>query len=282
VGYEIKERSLGELLDAAFQIYRNHFRVFVGVTLCVVVPSAVAVALVTWAVTGSFDATAALAASAQGTPGSGSPPPPDLAQTMRSGLASMLSLPIHLLGSVLQDAVLTLTVADAYLGRPISVRSGFQRGFQSLWPLLGASLLKGLGVVFGILCFVIPGILLTLRWLFSTQAIIIEKSGGRASLTRSGELTRGDRWRLLLLVIVMAVIGMGLHFAVQAIVPNTLESVPVIGQLLQYVPQIVVSPVSSALLTLAYFDLRVKKEGFDLERLAQGLGEAPGVAPQGI
>lgn len=278
MGYEIKERSLGELLHAAFQLYRNHFRVFVGVALCVVVPSSVAVALVNWVVIGNIDATEAL--SALETQRNGAPP--ELAQTMRTGLAPLLALPITLLGAVLQDAVLTLTAADAYLGRPLSVGSGFQRGFRSLWPLCGASLLKGLGIVLGILCLIIPGILFLVRWLFTTQAIVIEHRGGSESLGRSRQLVQGDHGRMLLLLIAMGILGMGLHFALKALVPDAVENVPVLGQLLQAVPQILVAPVSSAALTLAYFDLRVKKEGFDLEHLAQGLDEAPGAALQDV
>jgi hypothetical protein len=273
VAYEIKERSVGEILDGAFQIYRNHLGVFVGVALCVVVPSALAVSLVNWLVTGSFDPMA-LEAGSQGAPGSGGSP--ELARAMRSGLATTLTLPIQLFAGVLEDAVLTLTVADVYLGRPVSMRSGFRRSFAQLGALLGASLLKGIGIVIGFVCLIVPGILVMLRWLLSTQAIVIESHTGRGSLGRSRELTADNYGRLLLLMLVMTVIGMALHFGLQALLPDAVEHAPVLGPLLQQVPQILVAPVSSAALTLAYFDLRVRKEGFDLEHLARGLGGGMG------
>lgn len=278
MAYEIKERSVGEILDAAFQIYRNHFGVFVGVALCVVVPSALAVSLVNWLVTGSFDPMA-LEAGSQGAPGSDASP--ELARAMRSGLATMFTLPIQLFAGVLEDAVLTLTVADVYLGRPVSMRSGFRRSFALLGALLAASLLKGIGIVIGFVCLIVPGILVMLRWLLSTQAIVIENQTGRGSLGRSRELTADNYGRLLLLMLVMTVIGMALHFGLQALLPDAIEHAPVLGQLLQQVPQIVVAPVSSAALTLAYFDLRVRKEGFDLEHLARGLGGGLGEGPGG-
>lgn len=270
---EIKERSVGEILDGAFRIYRNHLSVFMGVALCVVVPAALAVSLVNWLITGNADPMA-LDAGSPATAGSSASP--ELARAMRTGLATMLTLPIQLFAGVLEDAVLTIIVADVCLGRPVSMRSGFQRSFAVLGALLVASLLKGIGIVVGLVCLIIPGVLVMLRWLLSTQAIVIESQGGRGSLGRSRELTAGNYGRLLVLMLVLTLIGMALHFGLRALLPDAIEHTPVLGQLLQQVPQIVVAPVSSAALTLAYFDLRVRKEGFDMEQLARGLGGAQG------
>ena len=41
------------------------------------------------------------------------------------------------------------------------------------------------------------------------------------------------------------------------------------------------TPLSAAVLTVLYFDLRVRKEGFDLELLARRLGVEPGTAAAG-
>jgi hypothetical protein len=278
VAYAIKERSLGETIDAAFQIYRNHFAVFVGVALCVVVPVALAVSLLNWLVTGSTDLTL-LEAGPPGAAGSGASPT-ELAHAMQTGLATMLTLPIQLLGGVLEDAVLTVIVADACLGRPVSVQSGFRRSVPMLWTLLGAGVLKALAIMAGFVCFIIPGILLMIRWLLSSPAIIIESKAALESLRRSRELTAENYGRLALLMLVMAVLALALHFGLRAILPAAVEHAPVLGQLLQHMPQIVVAPLSSAAITLAYFDLRVRKEGFDLERLAESLGHLPAV-PQG-
>jgi hypothetical protein len=270
VAYQIKERSLAEIIDAAFQIYRNHFAVFVGVALCVVVPVALAVSLLNWLVTGSTDLTL-VEAGPPGAAGSGAAPA-QLTHAIQTGLATMLSLPIQLLGGVVEDAVLTITVADVCLGRPVSVQSGFRRGWPMVSALLGAGVLKALGVVAGFVCFIIPGILLMLRWLLTSPAIIIESKAALESLRRSRELTAENYGRLALLMLVMAVLALALHFGLRAILPAAVEHTPVLGQLLQHVPQIVVAPLSSAAITLAYFDLRVRKEGFDREGLAESLG----------
>ena len=270
MAYEIKERSLGEILDGAFQIYRNHFGVFVGVALCVVVPTALAVSLVTWLVTGSA-APVELDTVAPPAPGT----QPNFDPIMRSGLATLLALPVQLLGAMVQDAVLTLAVADAYLGRSISFGGAFKRSTPALAALFGASALKSLGIGLGLVCCFIPGVVLMLRWALSSQAIMIEGKPVLESLARSRELTKGNYGRLVLLMVLMTVIGMGLHLGLRTVIPDSVEHVAVLGQLLPLLPQVLVAPVTSAALTLAYFDLRVRKEGFDLERLALGGADGP-------
>ena len=269
MAYESKERSLGEILDAAVRIYGAHFDVLVGVAACVVLPTALVVSLLNWLIVGSADPTA-LDAGAQAAAQSGpTPPMPDVENMMRWALATMLTIPIQLLAAVVQDAVLTLAIADAHRGRPLSVRSSFQRSLPALPPVLGSSLMKGLGIGLGLVCLFIPGVVLMLRWLLSTQAIVVEGKPAIESLGRSRELTKENPGQLLVLTLALALVGVGPHIALRAILSEELGQSPVLGHLLQVSLQIVVAPVSSVVLTLVYFDRCVRTAGFDPERLSR-------------
>lgn len=284
MAYEIKERSLGELLDGAFQLYRNHFGVFLGVALCVALPSTLFSTLVTWLVTGHADLAGAMEAARSQT---GADADMSLAEAksavdiaVRGMLATSITFPVVMVGHILQSAAMTLIVSGMYLGQSLSVVAGFRRALGRLWPLLGASALAGLGITLGILCLVVPGILLMIRWIFTTPAIMIEGYEAKASLARSRDLTEGAYARLFLLFILLALLSLGISLGLNALVPDAVDAIPVLGQLVGMISQVLVSPLSTATLTLAYFDVRVRKEGFDLERLALGLGQPAGAYPR--
>lgn len=68
---------------------------------------------------------------------------------------------------------------------------------QSFWPFLGASVLFGVMIVFGILLFVVPGIYWALKYQFYGELIVDKKMRALESLQKSGEITKGVKWQLL-------------------------------------------------------------------------------------
>jgi len=148
VAYEIKARSLGELLDGAFQLYRNHFRMFLGATVMIWVPMIILASLINWTITGDL---------------SGIPKPSNgLSQFW---MVFSVTVPVYYLARILQDAVVTIAVADAYLGHKVSMKQAFRRAGSVLGPLLGVSILAGIAIWIAFLFLVVPGILLMLNWL---------------------------------------------------------------------------------------------------------------------
>ena len=114
----------------------------------------------------------------------------------------------------------------------------------------------------------------------ATPALIIERIGAGAALSRSWALTRGSRLRvvgILLVVLVLIMIpfiGLGLLAAMLGLGGGTEGQQSVLVLVLTYVVSILLTPWFYGVLTLLYYDFRVRREGFDLEMLAQQLGEA--------
>lgn len=280
--HEMKERSLGELIEGAFELYRSYFGVFLRVALYVALPMTLLGSLVSWLMTGHTDAGAALEAiDAKDFADAGASSLEARAameQALRGMLAAGLTLPVTMVGNVLHGAVVTFLITDVYLGRPLSVARGFRRAFAQLSPLVGASALAGLGILLGLLCFIIPGLLLIIRWMFTTQAIVVEGNDARASLGRSHELSRGHIGTLMGLFLALAVLGIVVHLVHGALLPEAVDAYPVLRQALGFVPQVLLMPLGAAAITLAYFDARVRNERFDLERLARELGQPDSAA----
>ena len=94
-----------------------------------------------------------------------------------------------------------------------------------LLPLLGLSIVVGILVFIGLLIFIIPGIILALIWFVAVPVMIIENKGVFDSMSRSGELTKSNRWRLLGLMLVVY-IGIFVVFFLAALLA---AAAPILG-----------------------------------------------------
>ena len=100
---------------------------------------------------------------------------------------------------------------------------------------------------------------------------------------RSWQLTKGFRWKVLALVVVTAMIvtipsmagGIAAAFFSPGIgVLTDSSGLPIgwyLAMVLGAVIQLLLYPLMYSVLTVLYYDLRVRKEGFDLDVLAQAL-----------
>src|SRR4051794_36973476 len=106
-------------------------------------------------------------------------------------------------------------------------------------------------------------------------------------MRRSFELVRGSWWRVLGILLVGVVLVSFLAGILQALltfIPAALANgndvvLAVTAVIAGTVSVTLTTPFTAAVFSLVYFDQRVRREGFDLELLAQGLGErAPDAA----
>jgi hypothetical protein len=164
---------------------------------------------------------------------------------------------------------------------------------------VGLSILLGVvgrsGDILGVLaiclaCGILPVLLvvfyvLGLRWQFAPQAIVVENCGTLDGLRRSWNLITGSFWRVaginlvlgILIWIISSVVSFSLQFA-GALLPSFVL-VNLLSTVVTSALQMAVLPIQLATLTLLYYDLRVRKEGFDLEMMAQQLAPAAGAQP---
>lgn len=162
---------------------------------------------------------------------------------------------------------------------------GFVLIFASTTQQSGAgAALAALVGFFGLLAVGIGAALIVLfvavRLLFVTQAIVLEDHGPISALGRSWRLTGGSFWRVLgimllinLLVYILTLIPSALLGGIIGAVFNTPETFilqQTLSTLIGYLIQILVLPFLLIAYTLLYYDLRVRKEGFDLQLRAEG------------
>ncbi|HET7602390.1 MAG TPA: hypothetical protein VFK36_05190 [Gemmatimonadales bacterium] len=106
----------------------------------------------------------------------------------------------------------------------------------------------------------------------STPALVIENIGAGAALQRSWSLTRRFRLRTIGLLLLTAIL-IGIPFLGVTLLVTMLPSDAAIllAQALSLLVLLILTPLIYCVLTLLYYDLRVRKEGFDLQVLADSL-----------
>ncbi len=175
---------------------------------------------------------------------------------------------------ILQGALIHATVRDLD-GQPSALGDSLATGLRNFLPLFGLAILFGIAVAFGMVLLVVPGVMLACAWLVAAPALVAERTGVFGAFTRSAELTRGNRWQIFgLLVIVLIInwivqkifqtaIGLGgLPYAMAAdpmkAVNAVLNPVTVV---LMAIASAIGAIVGGAAIAVIYVELRRAREG---------------------
>jgi uncharacterized membrane protein len=95
---------------------------------------------------------------------------------------------------------------------------------RPFWKYLGASLLFSLAVGVGLVLLIVPGIIFGLMFMFAPFIVIERELGPIDALNASNQLTRGHKWQLLGLVLLLVLINL---LGLMALVVGLLVSIPV-------------------------------------------------------
>lgn len=249
----LRPMSTGEILDASFALLRHHAGVFFGIAIvCQGVPTALSLFV-------QFGGGAA----------------------QHFGLYVLGQL-LTMLGYLLVSSASIRVVSQAYLGHDPGMADALNFAFGKLGRSLSAGLAAGLLAGLAMLLFIIPGIVVACGLAVAVQAAVLEPlSSGLDGVGRSWSLTRGFKGRAfgLFSVVVVLFVLFGLGFAIIAAIATALFKALLVPAVIGLgLALLFLYPFTSCVFTLFYYDLRVRKEAFDLEVLSRHLGIAAGRA----
>ena len=167
--------------------------------------------------------------------------------------------------SMLSTAIILHGAFQDMRRRPINLLESLKVAFRRFLPLIGLAILETVLLMLGLFALIVPGIILYTMWLVAVPACVVERTGPWRSLRRSQELTKGHRWKifgLFLLLILLSIISPLLQLLLNA---TAGETAALIGNAIWTA---IGSAFSSVLLAVTYHDLRVAKEGIDIEQIA--------------
>jgi uncharacterized membrane protein len=151
-------------------------------------------------------------------------------------------------------------------GRPVSLSESLQVGLQRFFPIVGLAIVMGIMVMLGFILLIVPGLILLTMWFVSTPACVVERLGPIRSLGRSSELTKGHRWKIFGLMLVLLLISM----VVTPVIEYSFAAIG--GTMLVLIASLLWNGVWGAFYAISvvvtYHDLRVAKEGIDIEQIA--------------
>lgn len=181
---------------------------------------------------------------------------------------------IHLLSNILQLILSSLAGAvclfGAYQimrGQTFAVGRSLSVGLRRLGPVIGVAFLTGLMTAFAFVALIVPGIMVACALYVAMPACVIEGLGPRGSLRRSRELTRGNRWGIFglwLLVLLATVVFAGALAVIGQLIGGF-----AVAAIFTFIAEVVVQALGAVIAAVVYHDLRVAKEGVDIDQIAR-------------
>ena len=288
----IRPMSFGEILDGSLTLYRRNFGVFLRLAIAsLIVPVLLVAYFMIFMVDRAMMAFMMMMI--------------DPVLIVMLGLIAVT----YIIGTLMMTAGTIRVISDSYLDRSATFGQAIGLGVSKIWPLFIVGIAKGL--LIGLLAAVVGFVLAVLGpmvggsgtggkvmvgvagvvgvwfciWIacgygVTTPIIVLEKLGGSLNaFGRSWGLTKGSRGKVVGLFIVAYLLfsfvpQLILQFIAGAVIRSSAGG-STLGTVLlasSYVLPIVLFPAISCVITLMYYDLRVRREAFDLQMLSQQLG----------
>jgi hypothetical protein len=251
--------TTGVLLDRAFRLYTGNFSLMLGITATAYVPFYLIMLVIESSIGGNLPSHDAGVSTL-------------LVQLLFLILWASIAFPIA-------SGATTYAISERYLGNQVTIGEALRRGLHHFWPLSIAQITATIRVMFGFMLLIIPGILWMLSYSLIVPAIAIEGQRALPSLRRSRELIkdyRGKAFCILLVVnLLQLVLAGGVSVISGLIFANNSASGDILSSAANNLLSIFVAPLGIVAAILLYYDMRIRKEGFDLEMLSRALAGAP-------
>jgi hypothetical protein len=284
----LRPLDLGEILDVAVKIATRNIGTLVRIVLFVVLPAQMVIAIVDVSAITDYRPTSSVFPSTTSSAA-------DTSEAWTEAAAFLVTVVVGFLAGQFATGACFRAVAQAYLGLETSWRSSLAFAARRFHSILWIVILGGFLTILGLLFCLIPGIYLAVSFAVALPVLMSEGQKGRKALGRSRALVRGRWWWTLLILVVaglLASIVSGLISGAISAVGFASGSEPISAFFITAVAgtagALVATPFSAAYHTVLYFDLRVRKEAFDLQLLTSRLGvepppgwEPPPVTPPG-
>lgn len=290
----LRPRSFSELFDAAFLLAREQFRPLVTLAAIIAIP-AIVLGVVNVALFGPVAADARSAAA--------------LARTAPIALLTMCWYFVGM-GALVHAA------SNAYLGQPVEPAVSLRRAAGRAGALVGAHALAYLAAAAALLAAMVAaamtgaalaaaagaigvrgasrgpagaallvvltvavlaaGAVVLARYANVTAALMMEGAGALAALRRSAALSAGHLPRIVGLFTIL--VALSVVFSLTALGLGSLARNAYVSNVVATLLAIPLYALAACVLTTLYYDLRIRKEGFDIAWAARGIGGAPGAA----
>nr|WP_139164489.1 hypothetical protein [Dendrosporobacter quercicolus]NSL48068.1 hypothetical protein [Dendrosporobacter quercicolus DSM 1736]SDM61984.1 hypothetical protein SAMN04488502_10622 [Dendrosporobacter quercicolus] len=245
-------RSLGEILDSTFSMYKAQFNVYMKISLLQVLVFTVGALIVA------------------------------------GGYSAMGESGVVVIGAIIFIAVVMVNIgavtgivhiaSEQLSDRHIEVKDALLFGFRKIAVQVASTILYGIAITLGFILFILPGIYLANAFILFIQVNALESTGPWAGLKRSRELSKGSWWRIAAIIFLMSllvgimslIIQLPLNLLTQVLSLDVFSKM-IADNLVATITGSLFMPVTGISYTLLYYDLRVRKENFDLHSAVEAV-----------
>ncbi|MDQ2951559.1 MAG: hypothetical protein M3R54_04790 [Chloroflexota bacterium] len=290
---QLRPLGVGDIVDRVFALYRSRPLLYLAAAAVPYLVFVLLIAGVTIALAESFAGLAQFAnALATGT----TPDPAVFAGALGTFFVFILFVAIAAVVILsLQTTALVHAMSARYLGRQITLGETLRAGLRSCPRVIATGLLIFVGLILLWIVLVIAMVLYQQAWfvaivalagligtffIFSSSLVApviatLEPVGPIAAIRRSFSLSKGNRWRILGLQLLLLVINGVISAIVSAVFVTTIISDAGLRtaaqQVVNALTTIAWAPVEWGTFAILYYDLRVRREAFDLQLAAEAL-----------
>jgi hypothetical protein len=247
--------TTGVLLDRAFRLYTSNFSLMLGITAAAYVPFYLIMVIIESRVGVNVQAPSGGLSTL-------------LFQIVFMILWASIAFPIA-------SGAATYAISERYLGNEVTIGEALRLALSRFWTLSIAQITATIRVLFGFLLLIIPGILWMLSYALIVPAVLIEGQNATPSLRRSRDLVKGQRGKVFCVMFIINVLqgllALGVSMISGMIFNSDSGSGAVLNSAMNNLLSIFLTPLGIVATILLYYDMRIRKEGFDLEMLSRAI-----------
>jgi hypothetical protein len=298
----LRPLSVGEILDASFKVYGRNFLTMAKAIVIVAIPFSLLSAFIRASVPFENSSSTTFPDISSNTTN---------AHSTTAVVASLLVLVVTVVSASVSTAIIYRVVGDAYLGQAPSWRvalgGGLRKANSVLW-------LEAVTVACFVLIILVPVIVIVIAAQSSTAlavllgfalgiplicffawfvvgaqlavpSLMLEDYRGFKALLRGIRLSRHLWWRcfgcLLLIGLIVGILSevvTGVALVLLLALAHSELSRAAVYFVATVLTTVLFSPITASALVVLSIDLRVRKEGYDIQLLASQLGSQPGSA----
>jgi uncharacterized membrane protein len=259
--------TTGALLDRAFRLYANNFALLLGITAVAYVPFYLI--MLVFQSSMSFN-------------------PND----ENAGWATIFYFIVFMvlwtsIAFPVAGGAATYAISERYLGNDVAVNAALRRGLANFWSVAMAQITVSIRVLIGLILLIVPGVLWLLSYSLVVPTILVEGQKAVPSLRRSRELMKGYRGKAFAIMVVMilleGILAIGISSVTSSIFRTDSTGGAVMNSAITNLLSIFLAPLGIVATILLYYDMRIRKEGFDLDMLSRAItdnnGQSAAAAP---
>ncbi len=252
----LKPLNIAELLDKVLQLYKRHALLLMLISAVILIPSAIIRSVFLF----YFEDT------------------------------RLVDNALNIFLSPFAELATVAAISSLYLGNDTTVRNAFSTSAKRYWARFRTVLLIGLAMIpagllifltslggsgfglIGIIIFLPVVAYLSTRWSLATAAVVLEGVGAVKGMERSWALTEGYFWRVfgtsfaagLLSLLLSTLPALFVTYLFEEILSVPLKLTMIVSVVMEQLTTIITFPLTLGVTVLIYYDLRIRKEGFDL------------------